>query len=129
MGAALCVLAGIVTAGVGVLLLIPTVRFAVAARSSADGRVIAHDQSDTPEATWYYPRVQFRAEGREWMVRGQLGKLRPRPPLGSHVRVTFPPGDPRAAQLGRFGGVLASLGLLGLGIALALGAIWELVRG
>jgi Protein of unknown function (DUF3592) len=128
MGAVLCVLAGTVTAAVGVLLLIPTARFAVAARASADGTVVGHDQSDTQEATWYYPQVVFTAKGREWVVRGVSGHLRPRPRLGSRIRVYFPPGDPQAAQLGRTGGVWAALGLLAVGIALAAGGVWELVR-
>jgi hypothetical protein len=128
MGAVLCVLTGTVAVVVGVLLLIPTVRFAVAARASADGTVVGYDLSDTPEATWYYPRVEFTAEGREWVVRGVLGHLRPRPRLGSRLRVYFPPGDPQAAQLGRAGGVWAALGVLAVGVALAAGAVWELVR-
>jgi hypothetical protein len=128
MGAVLCVLAGTVVAVVGVLLLIPTIRFAVAASESADGTVVGYDQSDSPEATWYYPRVEFTAEGREWVVRSVLGHLRPRPRLGSRLRVYFPPGEPKAAQLERAGGVFAALGVLAVGIALAAGAVWELVR-
>jgi hypothetical protein len=127
-GAVLCVLAGSVAVAVGVLLLIPSVRFAVAARASADGTVVGHDQSDTQEATWYYPRVVFTAEGAEWVVLGLIGHLRPRPRLGSRVRVYFPPGDPQAAELGRTGGVWAALAVLAVGLALAAGGVWELIR-
>lgn len=128
MGAVLCVLAGAAVAVVGVLLLIPAVRFAVAAKASADGTVIGHDKSDTHEATWYYPRVAFTAAGREWVVRGLVGHLRPRPQVGARVRVFFPPGDPQAAELGRTGLAWVALGVLAVGIALVAGGVWELVR-
>jgi hypothetical protein len=122
------VLAGVVPAAFGVLLLIPSIWFAVAATASADGTVVGHDQSDTPETTWYYPRVVFTAEGREWVVGGVLGHHRPRPRLGSRLRVYFPPGDPQAARLGRTSGVWAALGLLTVGIGLVAGGVWELIR-
>src|SRR5262249_24913006 len=103
-------------------------RFAVVARASADGTVIGHDRSDTPEATWYYSRVAFTAEGREWVVRGPLGHLPPRPRSGARVRGYFPPGDPPAAELSLAGGAGAGLGVRTVGIALVAGAVWELVR-
>jgi hypothetical protein len=125
MGAVLCVLAGTVAAAVVVLPLIPTVRVAVAARASADGTVVGHDRSDTQEATWYYPRAVFTAEGREWVVRGLLGHHRPRPRLGSRARVYFPPDAPQAAELGRAGGGWLALAVLAVGIALVLIAVWK----
>jgi hypothetical protein len=128
IGAVLCILAGAATAAVGLLLLVPTARFAAAATAFVEGTVVGHDSADTPEATWYYPRVKFAAAGREWVVRGGIGHLRPRPRIGSRVRVFFPPDDPQAAGLGRTGGLWAALGLLAVGIALAAGGVWELVR-
>lgn len=123
------VLAGMVAIAVGTLLLVPTIRFAIAATASAAGTVVGHDRSDSEEATWYYPRVAFTAGGREWVVRGLLGSHRPRPAVGARVRVYFPPGNPQAAELGRIGGVWASMALVAVGVGLVAVAVRETTRG
>jgi hypothetical protein len=128
MGATLCLLAGAVAAAFGGLLLVPAVRFAAAATASARGTVIGHDQKDSEEATYYYLRVAFTAEGREWVVKSNVGHLRPRPPVGTQVRVRFPPGDPGAADLSQAGGLWLAVVPLVVGVGLMLGAVWELLR-
>src|SRR5271165_6147282 len=117
-GAALCVLAGMCVAVIGVLVLVPAIRFAIAASQSAEGEVIGHDRVDGEEADYFYPRVAFKIGREEWVFRGRVGSLRPRPPVGARIRVYFPPGEPGAADLTRFHGVWAIAGLLVVGIGL-----------
>ncbi len=124
MGAGLGVLAGAVTAGVGVLLLVRALRL----EAATYGTVVGHDRSDSEDATSYYPRVAFATEGREGLIRGQIGHGRPQPPVGARVQVYLPPGDPQAAEFGRAVGVWVAVAATSAGAVLAGVAAWELVQ-
>jgi hypothetical protein len=121
-------LGGLAVAAVGVVFLVPTSRFAVSATRSAEGTIVGHDREETQEAVYYYPRVAFTVDGVEWVIRGKIGHIRPRPRVGARRRVYFPPGDPEAASMDRFAGVWVSLGLIFLGFALATGAVWTWIQ-
>ena len=125
---AVCVLAGVTVAGVGILFFVPAAREAAAATGAAEGTVVGHDREEGEEAVYYYPRVAFTADGTEWVIRGHIGHSRQWPPVGARIRVYFPPGDPGVAELSRFGGVWAAAGVFLVGIGLIAGAAWELVR-
>src|SRR5262245_23332536 len=125
---ALCALGGLGVLVLGILILLPSIQFAAGATESASGRVVCHDQEGQGADLWYYPRVAFTAGGREWECRGQCGWSRPTPPVGARVRVYFPPADPGAAQLSRFGGVKVAALMLACGgglVVLAIRAAWS----
>ena len=125
---AVCVLAGVTVAGVGILFIVPSARFAVAATGVAEGTIVGHDRKEGEEAVYYYPQVAFTTDGTGWVMRGRIGHSRQWPPVGTRIRVYFPPGDPGVAELSRFGGVWAAAGVLLVGIGLIAGAAWELAR-
>lgn len=126
--AILCVLAAIPVATAGVLIFIPTARFAAAATASAEGTVVGYERVDAADATYFYPQVAFKAAGAEWVVEGKSGHLRESPPLGTQVVVYYPPDAPQQGELGRTGGMWAAAGLMAIGVGLAIGGVWEFLR-
>jgi hypothetical protein len=123
---ALAALLGAAALTVGVALLIPTIRFARSATGVAEGTVVGHDREEDHESVYFYPRIAFTANGADWQVRGKLGYAgRPRHRVGARVRVYFPPNDPGAAELSRFGGAWFAAAIAAVGAAFLAGAVRE----
>jgi hypothetical protein len=115
---------GIAAIGVGVCVLIPSVRVAVRASRSAEGTVVGHAQEDG-ETTYFYPLVSFAVGGVDCVVKGPTGHMRPTPSIGSRVHVYFPSNDPKAAIFSRFGGVWVGAILIAFGILFSVVPVWE----
>ncbi len=118
---------GLLAATFGAVLLIPTLRFAIAASGSAQGTVIGHDCEQSEATTYYYPRVSFTTGDHEWVIRGQCGTVRPVRVVGAQVRGYFPPSDPASAEFSRGRDAWFAAGLLTTGTGVTLASVWELL--
>jgi Protein of unknown function (DUF3592) len=110
----------------GILLMVRS-RLWRAAASSTRGRVIDHvSRVGRGGRTTARPVVQFEAEGRIVMFRGQMAGRPGTWPLGQTVDVLYDRSDPRRAGLADAGLALSWWLIMGIGV---LGAFFAIISG
>jgi hypothetical protein len=117
------------SAAVGICLLIPILRFGWSADSTAAAVVVGEEVMESDEGTYYYPVVEFSVATKHYRFTGRIGTHdHAIPRIGCSTEVCFRHGHPEEAQLHRFEGLGFALMWAGVGGALSVAVLWELLK-